>query len=366
MTSPAAARSRTFILAAIFAGAVLTGARLVHRGLADATLTAANGSQLFDNVKGRLARDYVDTLSDSSLYRMAVDGLMKELNDPENAFLPSREHPTRAKEAHTTKSSIGRALILPDAIGYVGIQAFTGTTSRDLTRTVDSLLHHGAHALVIDVRASSSDSLQPGIETSDLFLNPGQEVVRTKGRIADSAHSYANQGVQRWPTLPIAVLVNRQTASAAELFAGALQDHDRAVIVGAPTAGRGGSQTLYPVDSAGTLRLTTARWFTPSGRSIAKVPLESDALDGSDPAAKNPTYKTDAGRTIAGGGGIMPDVIAGDTVVHRRASAKRRVAPPPAEDTILVTAQHLLAGARSPAQALKRATQIAVHQKPSP
>jgi carboxyl-terminal processing protease len=166
-----------------------------------------------------------------------------------------------------------------------------------------------------------------------------------------------SQHPQHWPTLPLVILVNHTTAGSAELFAGALQDHDRAVIIGLPTSGRGSTQTLYPVDDVGTLKLTTTRWFTPSGRSISKISGEADP----DTTPQKPTYKTDGGRTIVGGGGITTDVVIGDPTTHRTPQPLA----PAATDTILITAQRLLTGIHSQPEALSRAARMAALQKPS-
>jgi carboxyl-terminal processing protease len=165
---------------------------------------------------------------------------------------------------------------------------------------------------VIDLRANPGGFLEQGVQVADLFLNPGQEVVHTRGRVAGANQDYISHASQRWPKLSIAVLVDERTASAAELLAGALQDHDRAVILGLTTYGKGSAQNVYPVDEVGALKLTTTRWFTPSGRSISKIFLPG--ADTADSASKRSEhYKSDMGRKVLGGGGIVPDVIIGDT-----------------------------------------------------
>jgi carboxyl-terminal processing protease len=166
------------------------------------------------------------------------------------------------------------------------------------------------------------------VEVSDLFLDAKQEIVATRGRARGSTRQFFDDTRQTWPELPIVVLVNEGTASAAEIIAGALQDHDRAVVVGTPTFGKGLVQTLFPLSEGVALKLTTARWFTPSGRTIQRT-VESEeeqaevaALEATDtmlgepdPSASDsaiqarPIYRTSGGRIVRGGGGIVPDVV---------------------------------------------------------
>jgi carboxyl-terminal processing protease len=147
------------------------------------------------------------------------------------------------------------------------------------------------------------------VRIADLFLNSGQRIVSMRGRTPDATQTFDDHAPQPWPDLPVAVLVDSNTASAAEIVAGALQDHDRAVLLGTPTYGKGSAQNVFRVGNGGAVKLTTALWYTPSGRSINRNHPSLD--DGSaDTLAKlpRPTYKTDAGRTVLGGGGITPDV----------------------------------------------------------
>jgi carboxyl-terminal processing protease len=152
---------------------------------------------------------------------------------------------------------------------------------------------------------------------SDLFLDRGQVVVETKGRAMNQNHRAVARTPDLFPGLPIVVLVEPTSASASEIVAGALQDHDRALVLGRTTYGKGSVQTLFPLSGENWLKITTARWYTPVGRSIQK-PYGIDAPPGDEldtPAATaddrkdRPAYRTDGGRTVYGGGGIHPDVV---------------------------------------------------------
>jgi carboxyl-terminal processing protease len=217
------------------------------------------------------------------------------------------------------RSAVQRAMLLDHGIGYLWLTVFSDSTERELQRSIDSLAAKGAKSLVLDLRNNPGGLLSQGVGASDLFLDPGQPIVRMRGRVPEANRNFVDEAKQRWPNLPLIVLVNDGSASASEIVAGALQDHDRAVIVGQTSFGKGSAQTLYPLGSGGALKLTTARWFTPSGRSINKVPAVADEDDGGDASESTPvtrkTFKTDAGRTVYGGGGITPDVVVGDTAI---------------------------------------------------
>ena len=211
------------------------------------------------------------------------------------------------------QSAVRRASLLGDGVGYIDLKAFSDSTVKELNGAIASLLGRGMKTLVLDLRTNPGGLLAQGVRVSDIFLDPGQKIVSMRGRLAEANRDYADSAKQRWPTLPLLVLVDGRSASASEIVAGALQDHDRAVIIGTPTYGKGSAQSVISFGPQGGLKITTARWFTPAGRSIAKK-LPAD--DGDNPAPPPPRerFRTDAGRTVYGGGGITPDVIAGDSV----------------------------------------------------
>lgn len=220
---------------------------------------------------------------------------------------------------------VQHALMLGNGIGYVDLTIFSEDAAADLRNAVDSLRKQGMRTLVLDLRGDPGGLLDQGVEVSDLFLDPGQRVVSMKGRTSDSNRDYVDRNPQPWPGLLVEALVDSGTASAAEILSGALQDHDRAVILGTTTYGKGSAQSLFPMPNGGALKLTTALWYTPSGRSINKPhepsgDAQADDGDGDSTATKKPQprYRTDAGRTVLGGGGITPDVFVVDSLVSRQ------------------------------------------------
>jgi carboxyl-terminal processing protease len=210
------------------------------------------------------------------------------------------------------QSAVRRSSMLADGVGYIDLKAFSDSTAKELNGAITGLLGHGMKTLVLDMRTNPGGLLTQGVRVSDLFLNPGQKIVSMRGRLPEANRDFADTAAQRWPSLPLIVLVDGRSASAAEIVAGALQDHDRALIVGRATYGKGSAQSVVSFGAEGGLKLTTARWFTPSGRSIARPPVDEDSDD--PPPVIHERYHTDGGRLIYGGGGILPDVVAGDSV----------------------------------------------------
>src|SRR4029079_16857179 len=177
---------------------------------------------------------------------------------------------------------------------------------------VNGLLARGMKTLILDLRTNPGGLLAQGVRVSDLFLNEGPKIVSMRGRLPDANREYADTAQQRWPNLPLLVLVDGRSASAAEIVAGAPQEHERAASISTPTYGKGSGQSVIPFGDLGGLKITTARWFTPVGRSITRRQPSDD--DAPDPVpTPRERFHTDGGRTVYGGGGITPDVVAGDT-----------------------------------------------------
>jgi carboxyl-terminal processing protease len=212
------------------------------------------------------------------------------------------------------RQAVRRTALLDNGVGYVDVKVFSDSTERELARAIDSLSKAGMKSLVLDLRGNPGGLLTQGVAVADLFLDKGQTIVSMRGRIENANRSYSDEATQRWPELPLIVLVDDASASASEIVAGALQDHDRGLVLGQTTYGKGSAQAVFQMSAGGGLKLTTARWYTPSGRSIDRAPPVHDDLD-DDESDRRERFRTDAGRAVFGGGGITPDVMAGDTTL---------------------------------------------------
>jgi carboxyl-terminal processing protease len=396
-------RSRTVAVASLLMFSLVAGGWLLERGTRSGPVTTkAEAARLFDEVFTHIYRNYVDSIGAPGMYRMAVDGMLYELEDPYTSLLaPEKlgifkettsgnyagvgvqvdvrdgwivviaptpgspaeragvqtgdrivevdgksthgwtlEEATRSfrgrpgtsvavrierpgvlaaipltlKRQPLHQSAVRRTAMLPNGVGYVDFKAFSDSSEEELARSVQALLSRGARSLIIDLRSNPGGLLEQGTAVADLFLGKGQRIVSLKGRSQEANRDYTDSTSQRWPNLPLTVLVDEKSASAAEIVAGALQDQDRAVIVGEPTYGKGSAQSIIPLGQAGGLKITTARWYTPSGRSISKKLDRDDSdLDSSPRPDDHKRYKTASGRTVYDGGGITPDVIASDS-----------------------------------------------------
>ncbi len=210
------------------------------------------------------------------------------------------------------RRSVQDAFWLKPGIAYLGITQFNENTSREVEEAFRRLGEHNVKGLILDLRNNPGGLLNEGVAVADRFLRKGQSIVSHRGRISSEKPYAAKQG-NAGRDYPIVVMVDHQSASASEIVAGALQDHDRALIFGERTFGKGLVQTVYPLREGTGLALTTAHYYTPSGRLIQRDYSHSSFLDyyfarkETDPRNSNDVKMTDAGRTVYGGGGITPD-----------------------------------------------------------
>jgi carboxyl-terminal processing protease len=412
-SSTARLRARAFIAVTALTLALVLGGWLLQRGLHRGGGTYER-ARLFEQVRARVANDFVDSIPEGDLFRRAAEGLVRELHDPHSGYLTPEKlrllnestsghyagigiqidvrdgwitivaplpgtpaeragiqpgdrivaidgKPTEGWSPDDARSflrgpngspltlqierpgvparmsftlardeirvhSVRHAQMIGDGIGYLDLTIFSDSSATEVQQAVERLRDQGMKTLVFDLRANPGGLLEQGIGVADLFLDPGQQIVSVRGR--EAAQSFPDDAKQRWPDLKLVTLVDEHSASASEIVAGALQDHDRAVIVGSTSYGKGSAQSVFRlVDSSSALKLTTARWFTPSGRSIQKPRPKSPSADDDDgdsgpaagaiapdsgaelPLSKRIPFKTDDGRVVYGGGGITPDLL---------------------------------------------------------
>ena len=205
--------------------------------------------------------------------------------------------------------SVERAFYLAAGIGYLRVASFDEKTGADIKAAIEKLGGDRLVGLVLDLRNNPGGVVTAALETVSLFLRPGQKILTVRGlhipekseSVPDSAKPYS---------FKLAVLVNGKSASASEIVTGALQDHDRATVIGEPSYGKGLVQNVFPLAQGTGLALTVALYYTPSGRSIQK-PLDAEFELGATTAHPNSQseFHTDSGRKVTGGGGIQPDIV---------------------------------------------------------
>lgn len=206
--------------------------------------------------------------------------------------------------------SVDRAFLFEPGIGYVRVSSWDLQTAKQLSDSLQKLGGNSLKGLILDLRNNPGGLVKAALDAASMFLQPGQRILTARGRTSEVETVDVPPKATPYH-FSMAVLINEKTASASEILAGALQDHDRAAIVGDPSYGKGLVQSVMPLSEGTGLAITTAFYYTPSGRSIQK-PLQNSALSETfhdKPQAERPKYKTDGGRAVLGGGGIQPDVI---------------------------------------------------------
>ena len=417
-------RRGVFAPVAVVAFAVMAGGWLLQEGV-DRASNIYVRIRVLQEVVDHVESSFVDDVDAAGLYNSAIDGLIRDLDDPHSSFLPADEYENLSiriegeyggvglevvdrggwvtvvsamsgtpgqragiragdqffeiegipadtmvteeavellrgppgtevtvkmlrpgveepieftiERANILLRAVPFALMLEPGIGYVPLQTVSETSSREVRAAVDSLRGEGLEGLILDLRGNPGGLLDEGIAVSDLFLEAELPIVETRGRAARQSQTYSSSSPDRYRDVPIVVLVDGTSASASEIIAGALQDHDRAVVVGETTYGKGSVQSLFRLTGGDVLRLTTARWYTPVGRLIdrdrdAVVDVTEHELAISGQVVRptvldgRPEYESLGGRTLLGGGGITPDLyVAPETLSPEEAEAVYRV-----------------------------------------
>jgi carboxyl-terminal processing protease len=238
------------------------------------------------------------------------------------------------------------ALMLDERIGYIPVQKFNETSGEEVETALRQLAGQGAKSFVLDLRGNGGGDFDESLRMANLFLKRGLDIVTVRTRTSAPVVSRAvEQPIV--PDAPLVVLTDGYTASASEIVAGSLQDHDRGVIIGTTSFGKGLVQTLFTLEGGWALKMTTGKWFTPSGRSIQRerkllddgrlVEVIPDSLETDSVRKARPAFKSDVGRVVYGGGGITPDVIIpSDTITDAEQTFLKALAPKSQESYLVL------------------------------
>ncbi|RGM49879.1 MULTISPECIES: S41 family peptidase [Bacteroides] len=202
--------------------------------------------------------------------------------------------------------------MLDNNIGYINLSTFSGNPSKEFKQAFLDLKKRGITSLVIDLRNNGGGLLDEAVEIANFFLPRGKTLVTTKGKIKQASNTYKTLREPLDLEIPLVVLVNSGTASSSEILAGSLQDLDRAVIIGNRTFGKGLVQTTRPLPYGGTMKLTTSKYYIPSGRCVQAIDYKHRNEDGSVgriPDSLTTVFYTAAGREVRDGGGVTPDIV---------------------------------------------------------
>ena len=264
--------------------------------------------------------DVIIKVDDKSTEGLTTSEVADMLKGPKGTVVKitvSREGYPEALVFTVTRDEIPRhsvdiAFLLKPGIGYIRLSGFNETTDQEIA---DALKHLGASTLdglILDMRGNPGGLLNEAVRVADMFLDKNQLIVSHRGRTSANHPYYAVRGNQGMTT-PLVILVNNNSASATEIVSGAVQDHDRGLIVGETTFGKGLVQTVTPLSENTGLALTTARYYTPSGRLIQRdyksVSLYEYHYERKVPDHPTEVKLTDSGRQVTGGGGIIPDIV---------------------------------------------------------
>ena len=283
---------------------------------------------------GIRAGDVITAIEDEPTEMMNINEAVRQLKGPKDTEVritivrPGLEEPfdLTVVRDEIPQNTVRYAYMLTPTVGYMAISDFNRGTGVEVEETLADLEAQGMESLLLDLRGNGGGLLDQAIAVVELFVPKGSKIVETRGRTRESFQEYDARDGHQLSELPLVVLVGENTASAAEILAGAIQDHDIGLIVGSPTWGKGLVQTVYTLSYGAGLALTTAKYYTPSGRLIQRdysswfdyathangtqvaEEGEEEGETGEDEAVAVEAFLTDLGREVYGGGGITPDV----------------------------------------------------------
>ncbi len=307
---------------------------------------------------GLRAGDIISSIEGEPTDKMSLDEAVSKLKGPKDTQVNvtiARRGLTEPLALAITRAEIPQntvryAYMMQAGTGYIRLTDFSRSTASEMEEAIEKLQGEGLERLILDLRSNGGGLLDQTVTVSNFFVPESTSIVETRGRLANSYQSYHSGGDTEALGIPVVVLVNRGTASAAEILAGAIQDHDVGLVVGTPTWGKGLVQTVYNLSYGAGIALTTAKYYTPSGRLIQRdyssyfdyyaPQLGDESEDGDDLGAEGPStiiegdapdsvlgdespavvesanvapevgqpeFATDLGRKVYGGGGIAPD-----------------------------------------------------------
>ena len=270
---------------------------------------------------GILAGDVIEEIEGTPTREMSIDDAVLRLRGPKGTEVNISIRRDGYEELldftivrdEIPLNSIPYHFMLAPDIGYIRLTNFSETSSDELRDALEDLWQKGMKKLLIDLRSNSGGLLSKAVELTDEFLRNGELIVYTKGRVRGADQNFVAQSDPGHDDYPLIILVNHYSASASEILAGAVQDHDRGLIVGETTWGKGLVQSVYPLSNDCAIALTTARYYTPSGRLIQRDYSNSindyfNPFPEEDQETNKLTKQTDGGRTVYEKGGITPDV----------------------------------------------------------
>ena len=285
--------------------------------------------------EGVMSGDRIIKINDSTAIGLSRQGVQDKLKGPKGTTVDvTIERPGIEKRYHFTIErdeiplrSVHSAFMVDEKTGYVEIGRFSMKTYEEFMKAMKKLEGQGMERLVLDLRGNPGGVMQSAVKIADELLSEGQTIVKTKGRKPKANQSFASSAGGSFEKPPVIVLVNPFSASASEIVSGALQDHDRALIMGQRTFGKGLVQKQFNLPDESVLQMTVARYYTPAGRLI-QTPYENgnekdyyeekfgslgeatyDASEYAEGIPDSLVYRTAHGRKVFGGGGILPDVI---------------------------------------------------------
>lgn len=277
--------------------------------------------KIFAQVIDIVNRSYVDQVDGNELLNAAIEGMLSHL-DPHSTLLIGKkyQHWTHELTGYSV-NDVQFEFLSTERIGYIKINLFLSTTGEKLKQALWDLKDQGMEKLILDLRGNSGGYFSAAVAVADQFLPDGKTIVTTKGRSPESTQEYLSTTKENFKLFPMIVMIDTCTASAAEIVAGALQDWDRALIIGQTSFGKGLMQSQYQLADTIALLLTTARYYTPSGRSIQRdyAPNKKNNQDqktrpvnsssSNHAITSRSCFHSAAGRLVYGGGGIEPDIF---------------------------------------------------------